>query len=65
MWPIKPDASPHGHDLGPLVAHCHLGLGTLYRRTGDLAKTEEHLANAATMYREMDMGFYPNQAERV
>ena len=47
----------------PLVAHCHLGLGTLYRRTGDPAKAEEHLASATAMYREMDMGFWQEQAE--
>ncbi len=51
--------------MRPLVAHCHLGLGTLYRRTGDDAKAEEHLATAKAMYREMDMGFYLAQADTV
>jgi tetratricopeptide (TPR) repeat protein len=50
-------------EMRPLVAHCHLGLGGLYRRTGDRAKAEEHLATATTMYGEMDMGFYLAQAE--
>jgi hypothetical protein len=52
-------------DLGmlPLVTHCHLGLGKLYRRTGDLAKAEEHLTTASAMYREMDMGFWLDKAE--
>jgi hypothetical protein len=49
--------------MHPLVAHCHLGLGKLYRRTGDRVKAHEHLTNAATMYREMDMGFWLEQAE--
>ncbi len=49
--------------MRPLVAHCHLGLGTLYQRTGDRAKAEEHLATAVTMYREMDMGFWLEKAE--
>jgi tetratricopeptide (TPR) repeat protein len=49
--------------MRPLVAHCHLGLGTLYRRTGDPAKAEEHLASATAIYREMDMGFWLEQAE--
>jgi class 3 adenylate cyclase/tetratricopeptide (TPR) repeat protein len=49
--------------MRPLQAHCHLGLGTLYRRTGDQAKAEEHLTTAVTMYREMGMGFYLAQAE--
>ncbi len=47
----------------PLVAHCHLGLGTLYRRTGDGAKAQEHLTTAATMYREMGMTFWLEKAE--
>ena len=49
--------------MRPLVAHCHLGLGKLYRRTGDLKKTREHLTTATTMYREMDMGFFLAQAD--
>jgi class 3 adenylate cyclase/tetratricopeptide (TPR) repeat protein len=59
------DALALAGELGirPLIAHCHLGLGTLYRRTGDRAKAEEHLTSAATMYREMDMRFWLEQAE--
>jgi len=49
--------------MRPLVAHCHLGLGTLRRRTGDLVRAREHLVTAATMYREMDMGFWLGKAE--
>ncbi len=56
-------AEPRG--MRPLVAHCHLGLAKHYRRTGDRAKAEEHLATATAMYREMDMGFYLRQAETV
>jgi len=41
-----------------LVAHCHAGLGTLYRRTGNPAQAREHLTTATTMYREMDMRFW-------
>jgi tetratricopeptide (TPR) repeat protein len=51
--------------MRPLVAHCHLGLGKLYRRTGDQAKCEEHLAAAATMYREMGMLFWLEQAAEM
>ena len=51
--------------MRPLVAHCHLGLGKLYRRTGDRAKAQEHLTTATTMYREMDMGFWLAQAETL
>jgi tetratricopeptide (TPR) repeat protein len=44
--------------MRPLVAHCHLGLGKLYSRTGDAAKATEHLTTAATMYRETGMTFW-------
>src|SRR5262249_20720326 len=50
-------------DMRPLVAHCHLGLGTLYRRTDDQVKAQEHLTTAATMYREMGMAFWLEKAE--
>ncbi len=49
--------------MRPLVGHCHLGLGRLHRRTGDLVRAREHLTTAATMYREMDMGFWLEKAE--
>src|SRR5262249_61831460 len=58
-------ALARAEELGmrPLVAHCHFGLGTLYRRTGDQAKAQEHLTTAATMYREMGMTFWLEKAE--
>ena len=43
--------------MRPLVAHCHLGLGELYRRTRQRDQTEEHLSTSATMFREMEMQF--------
>jgi tetratricopeptide (TPR) repeat protein len=49
--------------MRPLVAHCHLGLGTLYRRTSDQAKAHEHLTTAVTMYREMGMPFWLEKAD--
>jgi len=49
--------------MRPLVAHCHLGLGKLYRGTGQRQEAQAHLATAATMYREMDMPFWLEQAE--
>jgi class 3 adenylate cyclase/tetratricopeptide (TPR) repeat protein len=51
------------HKMRPLVAHCHLGVGKLYRRTGKLEHARENLANAATLYREMDMGFWLDQTK--
>ena len=49
--------------MRPLVAHCHLGLGQLYRRTGKRQEAQGHLTTATTMYREMDMRFWLEQAE--
>jgi tetratricopeptide (TPR) repeat protein len=44
-------------EMRPLVAHCHLGLGRLYRRTGKRGQAQEHLTTATAMYGEMDMPF--------
>ena len=49
--------------MRPLVAHCHLGLGKLYRRTGKREQAQEHLTTATTMYREMGMTDWLEQAE--
>jgi tetratricopeptide (TPR) repeat protein len=49
--------------MRPLLAHCHLGLGKLYRRTGKREQGQEHLTSATTMYREMEMQFWLEQAE--
>jgi class 3 adenylate cyclase/tetratricopeptide (TPR) repeat protein len=54
-------AEPRG--MRPLVAHCHLGLGKLYTRTGRHDDARAHLATAATMYRQMEMGFWLKQAD--
>jgi tetratricopeptide (TPR) repeat protein len=54
-------AEPRG--MRPLVAHCHLGLAKLYRRTGKREQAQEHLTTATTMYREMDMRSWLEQAE--
>ena len=54
-------AEPRG--MRPLVAHCHLGLSKLYRRTGKRQDTQEHLTLAITMYRKMDMRLWLEQAE--
>jgi tetratricopeptide (TPR) repeat protein len=35
--------------MRPLVAHCHLGLGKLYRRTGQPEQAQEHLTTATTV----------------
>ena len=49
--------------MRPLQAHCHLGLGKLYRRMGKGQEAQERLTTATTMYREMDMRFWLEQAD--
>ena len=50
--------------MRPLVAHCHLGLGTLYRPMGKRGEeARKHLTMATRMYGEMDMAFWLQQAE--
>jgi tetratricopeptide (TPR) repeat protein len=72
--PFDPDAAEREYrnalglatelSMRPLAAHCHLGLGRLYRRTGDRTKGEEHLALATAMYREMEMVFWLEKAKQ-
>ena len=59
------DALALAEELGmrPLVAHCHLGLAKLSRRTGKREQARDHLTVATTLYREMDMRFWWEQAE--
>ena len=54
-------AEPLG--MRPLVAHCHLGLGKLYRRTDKREQAREYLTTATTMYRDMGMTYWLEQAE--
>jgi len=49
--------------MRPLGADCYLGLGKLYRRTGNRQGAWEHLTTATTMYRGMDMRFWAEEAE--
>jgi hypothetical protein len=48
-----------------LQAHCHYGLGTLYRQTGRAALARAALSTAIEMYRAMDMTFWLPAAEAV
>ena len=49
--------------MRPLAAHCHLGLGKLYRRTGRTQEAQERITTATKMYREMAMRWWLEQAE--
>jgi tetratricopeptide (TPR) repeat protein len=52
-------------DLGmrPLVAHCHLGLGKLYREIGRREEARAELSTAIEMFRSMEMTSWLPQAE--
>jgi tetratricopeptide (TPR) repeat protein len=49
--------------MRPLIAHCHVGLGKLYRRTGNLEQAKKHLTDGVAMMREMQMGLWLERAE--
>jgi tetratricopeptide (TPR) repeat protein len=49
--------------MRPLVAHCHAGLGRLYRRIGKRQEAQEQLMTATTMYREMGLTYFLEQVE--
>jgi tetratricopeptide (TPR) repeat protein len=49
--------------MRPEVAHCHLGIAKLYRRTGKRQEAQEHLTTATTMYRDMGMTYWLQEAE--
>jgi tetratricopeptide (TPR) repeat protein len=48
--------------MRPLIAHCHLGLGKLYRRTRKREQARDHLTTATAMYREMGMTYWLEKA---
>jgi tetratricopeptide (TPR) repeat protein len=58
-------AIAQGLGMQPIVAHCHHGLGNLYERVGRRDEAREHLATAATLYREMEMRFWLDRVETV
>jgi tetratricopeptide (TPR) repeat protein len=71
-FPVRDQAETHyrqaltlADELGmrPLVAHCHLGLGTLYLNIGRPEQARAELAAAIALYRAMEMTFWLPQAE--
>jgi tetratricopeptide (TPR) repeat protein len=60
------DAMTLAVELGmrPLTAHCHFGLGKLYKDTCRRDDSHEQLVAAGAMYREMDMTFWLSKAEK-
>ena len=51
--------------MRPLVAHCHLGLGSLYARSGQREQARAALAAAIDLDRAMDIPFWLTRAEAV
>ena len=51
-------------EMRSLVAHCHYGLGRLYRRTGNPVQAQEHLTTATAMYGEMGMTYWLEKLEK-
>jgi tetratricopeptide (TPR) repeat protein len=49
--------------MRPLMAHCHLGLGTLYARINQRAQARTALSAAIDLYHAMDMTFWLPQAK--
>jgi tetratricopeptide (TPR) repeat protein len=49
--------------MGPLQAHCHRGLGTLYSKIGRHEQAHLELSTAVELYRAMEMTFWLPQAE--
>src|SRR6266436_2567771 len=45
--------------IRPVVAHCHLGLGKLYRRDSKQQDAQQQPTTATTMFRQMDMRLWP------
>jgi predicted ATPase len=50
-------------EMRPLAAHCHFGLGSLYRKIGRPEPARTELSTAISMYRDMEMTFYLSRAE--
>ena len=51
--------------MRPLVAHCHLGLGNLYLKSGRRDEARAELSAAIELYRAMEMTFWLPEAERA
>ena len=50
-------------EMAPLVAHCHLDLASLRARSGEMARAEQAVTTAVTMFRDLDMPTWRARAE--
>ena len=51
--------------MRPLLAHCYLGLGTLYTNAGRLAQACTALSTAIELFQAMEMTLWLPQAEAM
>jgi tetratricopeptide (TPR) repeat protein len=51
--------------MRPLLAHCHLGLGTLYTKVGQRAQARAALSTAIELFQAMAMTFWLPRAEAM
>jgi class 3 adenylate cyclase/tetratricopeptide (TPR) repeat protein len=49
--------------MRPILAHCHLGLGELFKRRGEFVDASENIRTAAALYGDLDMGSWRQRAE--
>ena len=52
-------------EMRPLLAHCRLGLGSAYARTGINARARTEIEEALAEYRAMDMPYWREHAARA
>ena len=53
------------HDMLPLQAHCHLGLGHLYKRQQEESQARDSFKMAINMYRDLGMKSWEQKARAV
>jgi hypothetical protein len=51
--------------MRPLLAHCHLGLGTLYTKVGRRAPAHAALSTAIELFQALEMTFWLPRAEAM
>ena len=63
-WPGRWRTASIAGEMGlrPLLGRCYLALARLGRRAGD-GRAQGHLERATTLFGEMDMRFWMEQAE--
>lgn len=49
-------------EMRPLLARCHLGLGTMHLRTDDPVNARNHLTTARDMFGAMEMRYWLEKA---